>query len=181
MKYLLHSEETARLSFREIRRTDFAAWQEFFKDPTSFQYWTEQHQSPEIECEKWYSKQFDRYENDLGGMNALIEKASGTLIGHCGLLVQQVDGKPELEIAYSLLRPFRNNGYATEAAMHCRDFAFRNNLAQSLISIISISNTPSATVAARAGLRIDFETIYKGNAVHIFRIHRSEWRQFCQC
>ena len=106
-------------------------------------------------------------------MNALIEKESGRLIGHCGLLVQIVDGIPELEIAYSLLPEFWNKGYAIEAAMKCRDFAFANNFSDSLISIISLTNIPSEKVALKNGMHIDKRTIYSNNEVNIFRVNKS--------
>jgi [ribosomal protein S5]-alanine N-acetyltransferase len=173
LNYALHNQETRRLLFREIRRSDFSEWLEFFKDPTSYQYWIQETESPERECEKWYAKQFDRYQNNLGGMNALIEKETGELVGHCGVLVQQVDGKTELEIAYSLLGTFRSRGYATEAVIKCRDYAFENRFAESLISIISVTNTPSARVAMKAGMTISKQTIYKSNAVNIFCVHHS--------
>ena len=47
-------------------------------------------------------------------MNALIEKETGKLIGHCELLIQNVDKKSELEIGYSLSHKFWNKGFATE-------------------------------------------------------------------
>ncbi len=49
-------------------------------------------------------------------MNALIEEETGKLIGHCGFLIQNVDGKAELEIAYSLLPEFWNKRFAIELA-----------------------------------------------------------------
>lgn len=170
MKYLLDGQETERLFIRKIEEQHFESWLEFFKDPSSFVHWICELEAPEIECENWYKKQFYRYTNDLGGMNALIEKNTGTLIGHAGLLVQQVDQIPELEIAYSLLPAFRNKGYATEAAKKCRDFAFLKNLSPSLISIISLPNIPSANVALKNGMKIEKQTTYHGNQVNIFRI-----------
>lgn len=65
---------------------------EFHKNPITSRHWIAEFKSPEIECEQWYDTQFYRYRNDLGGMNALIEKQTGKLLGHCGLLVQEVDG-----------------------------------------------------------------------------------------
>lgn len=176
-KFLLHGYETQRLSFREVKQSDFTDWLEFFRDPTTSAYWIEEKESPERECEKWYSKQFGRYKNDKGGMNALIEKKSGKLIGHCGLLVQTVDGLQELEIAYSLLPEFWNKGYASEAAKLCRDVAFQNNFSESLISIISVTNVPSETVARKNGMNIAKTTTYNGNRVNIFRITKGEWTQ----
>ncbi|HEY5825692.1 MAG TPA: GNAT family N-acetyltransferase, partial [Cyclobacteriaceae bacterium] len=149
---------------------DYDQWLEFFKDPASFIHWKSEQQSPEKECSDWYEKQFNRYEFDRGGMNALIEKSSGKLIGHCGLLVQQVDGITELEIGYSLLLNGRNKGYATEAAMKCKEYAFANNLTSSLISIISLTNQPSMNVAVKNGMKPEKQTVYNGNEVMIYRI-----------
>ena len=155
IKYLLKNQETERILFRKIRKFDFNNWLEFHKDPNTSQHWFSKLKSPEIECEEWYKKQFYRYENSLGGMNALIEKQTGKLIGHCGLLIQNVDKVSELEIGYSLLPEFWNKGFATESAKKCRDFAFENNLTNSIISIISLTNKPSESVALENGMKID--------------------------
>ncbi|MBK7650843.1 MAG: GNAT family N-acetyltransferase [Flammeovirgaceae bacterium] len=156
--------------FRKIEKSDFNEWLKFFADPTTSIHWTEEKQSPQDACNGWYQKQFWRHENDMGGMNALIEKSSGKLIGHCGLLVQTVDETTELEIGYSLLPEFWGKGYASEAATKCKDFAFKNNLAKSLISIISLTNIPSQNVALKNGMIIEKETAYKGNSIRVFRI-----------
>ena len=175
MKYLLHGQESQRLKFRSIDTLDFDEWLEFHKDPSARKYWIEDFQDPLSECEKWYQKQQYRYDNDLGGMNALIEKQSGKLIGHCGLLVQKVDGVKELEIGYSLLPKHWNKGFASEAAMKCRDFAFENNFWDHLISIISLTNIPSQKVAEKNGMTVSKRTTYGQNQVYIYRIDKEEW------
>lgn len=175
MKYLLDGEKTSRLRFRRIDQSDFENWVSFFQDPESFRYWNVKLESPEIECRKWYEKQSWRYEHDKGGMNALVEKSSGKLVGHCGLLVQNVDHENELEIGYSILSPFWNKGFASEAAAKCRDVAFERNYARSLISIISLTNAPSARVALKNGMSIDKRTVYYDNDVNIFRIRHEQW------
>lgn len=170
MRYLLHHQQTECLQFRAVDEKDFAQWLKFFENPKAHQYWVEEQDSPERECEKWYEKQQLRYVQDRGGMNALIEKATGKLIGHAGLLVQVVDGMEELEIAYSLLPEFWSKGYAIEAARKCKQYAFENNLAKSLISIISLSNLPSQKVAIKNGMAIEKQTVYRANPVYIFRV-----------
>jgi [ribosomal protein S5]-alanine N-acetyltransferase len=177
MNYLLTGVETDRLIFREIQKSNFKEWLKFFQDPTTSIHWIEEKKSPEEECNAWYQKQFWRYKNEMGGMNALIEKASGKLIGHCGLLVQTVDDHTELEIGYSLLSEFWGKGYASEAAIMCRDYTFQNDLSESLISIISLANIPSQNVAMKNGMVIEKETNYKANRVYIFRINKRDWRQ----
>lgn len=173
--YLLINQETERIQFRKIDLTDFNTWLRFFKDPTSYEHWHEDREEPETECSNWYKKQFNRCATGMGGMNALIEKTTGKLIGHGGLLVQTVDGIVELEVGYSLLPEFRNRGYATEAARKCKDYAFENKLAESLISIISLTNKPSANVAVKNGMYPEKQTIYNNNQVTIFRIYKQDW------
>ncbi len=170
MNYLLEGQETQQLIFRKIREEDFSEWLKFFQDPNTSLHWIEEKETPEIACIKWYQKQQWRYDNDKGGMNALIEKSSGRLIGHCGLLIQTVDGITELEVGYSLLPEFWNKGYAFEAAHRCKEYAFQNNFSDSLISIISLTNLPSQKVALKNGMTIEKETLYHGNKVFIFRV-----------
>lgn len=175
MNYLLHQQASERLEFKRISLYWFDDWLKFFEDPETSKYWVEEKETPRVACEKWYARQFERYEKGLGGMNALIEKSSGKLVGHAGLLVQQVDGVAELEIAYSLLPESWGKGYAIEAAQKCKNIAFKDYQVPSLISIISLTNLPSQKVATKNGMRIDKRTIYKQNEVLIFRITRAEY------
>ena len=175
MKYLLESQQTDRLSFRNVSTLDFATWLPFFEDPRTHQHWVTDYKPPHVQCEEWFQRQQHRYDNGLGGMNALIEKSSGRLAGHAGLLIQTVDGVQEMEIGYSLLPEFWGKGYASEAAIKCRNYAFENNFSESLISIISLTNLPSMRVAVKNGMAADKEVIYNNNAVKIFRVTRLSW------
>jgi len=168
-KFLLDGEQSARLNFRKINRLDFNAWLKFFEDPNTSIHWNMPKLAPKLACENWYDKQFHRYNNELGGLNALIEKTSDRLIGHCGLLIQTVDGQEELEVGYSLLPEFWNKGYATEAAKKCLDYTCEHKLSETVISIISLTNHPSEKVARKNGMKLSHQTTYHGNDVNIFR------------
>ncbi len=170
MKYLLVDQESERLSFRPLEPDDFKTWLTFFKNPLWNKYWLTEDFSPEENCIRWFDKAFYRYENDLGGMNALVDKKSGEFIGQCGLLVQSVDNTEELEVAYSMMPQHWNKGYATEAAKKCIDYAFANQLSDSLISIIHENNLESERVALKNRLYLEKHTIYDGNPVKIYRI-----------
>jgi ribosomal-protein-alanine N-acetyltransferase len=172
MKYLLTGEESGRLLFRELAEPDFTTWLQFFKNPLWNKYWTVKNLTPEQHCRQWMDKNFYRYANDLGGMNVLIDKHSGAFIGQCGLLVQNVDGHEELEVAYSIMIPHWNKGYATEAAKTCIELAFSRGWSDSLISIIHVNNIESQKVALKNGLVWDKRTAYDNNPVNIFRINK---------
>ena len=173
MKYLLEGQETERLLFRKLEQGDFYTWLEFFKNPSSNEHWISETTDPEIQCREWFEKTFNRYSNDTGGMNVLIDRRSGAFIGQCGLLLQTVDKKEELEIGYSILPAFWKQGYATEAAIKCKYYAFANNLRESLISIIHEKNIGSQKVATNNGMVADKRTIYYNNPVIIYRVNKT--------
>jgi len=170
-KYLLENQTSKRLIFRKLEEVDFEEWLPFYHNPKSTQYWEGLPSDPIEACTSQFDRIFERYENDLGGMNALISKETGQLVGICGLLVQVVDDITELEIGYSVLPQFWLKGYAYEAAQKCKQFAFENHYTDSLISIIHVDNLPSQKVALKNGMYLDKTTTYKNNPVHIFRVN----------
>lgn len=173
---ILDGLESERLKYRSLTIGDYAPLLSFFRNKEATKYYYPD-QPPETMCKAWIERQLQRYENDGYGLCALIEKATGQLIGQCGLLKQIVDGVEELEIGYSLIPAFWSRGFATEAARFFKDFAFNKQMASSIISIIDINNINSQKVAHNNGMQIDKKTRFKNIEVYIFRITISEWRQ----
>ncbi len=156
LKYLLANQETERLTFRLLTPNDFDAWIPLFRAENSARFLELDPSLSETElCQAWFDKQFHRYQNDLGGMNVLIEKESKGLVGQCGILVQTIDDTQRLEIGYSILPEFWKNGYASEAAAKCKSYAFENNFAETLISVIHVDNISSEKVAIRNGMAFE--------------------------
>jgi RimJ/RimL family protein N-acetyltransferase len=168
---LLDGGESDRLNFRKLREDDFETWMEFMRHPLSDRYWSSPPDAPEVKCRAWFHKVFERYASNTGGMNALIEKNTGRFVGQCGLLVQTVDGVKEMEVGYSIMPAFWNQGFATEAAAACITHAFRSKISDSVISIIHKDNIESERVALKNGLVMEKRTVYKDNPVKIYRIY----------
>ncbi len=174
MKYLLTGQETERLKFRPLKLEDFDSWVDIFKIKNIVKYLDLDPKLSESElCKIWFDKAFHRYENDLGGMNVLIDKKTNRLVGQCGLLIQTIENIERLEIVYSILPEFWNQGFASESAIKCKNYAFENDFAQSLISMIHIDNLSSEKVAIKNGMAFE----KKLNFFNIFRIDRENWNQ----
>ncbi|MBY0433907.1 MAG: GNAT family N-acetyltransferase [Cyclobacteriaceae bacterium] len=162
--------------FRKLQPEDFTECRKFFLDTRTNRYWKSVITDPEELAREWFAKQLWRYEHNRGGTNLLIHRESKKLIGWSGLLLQQVDGQEELEVAYSLFPEFWGQRLATEAARTCIDFAFENKLSSSLISIIHIHNQESMRVAVKNGMKLSATTVYADNPVNIFRINIMDTR-----
>ena len=176
MKYLLNGQASARLTFRLLVKEDFTTWLPFFEDKTVAGFLgMADIGTPKEQCEKWFEITENRYKNDLGGLNVLIEKVSNEFVGQCGLLIQEVDRIREMEIGYSILPEHRKKGYATEAAQKCRDFAFENDFTDSIISIVHVDNIRSEKVARKNGMILSKKTVFKGMPVNVFRILKKDW------
>ena len=72
----------------------------------------------------WIERNLRRYEEDGSGLRAVVLKSSGKMIGDCGPVWQEVDGKRQLEIGYHIRRDHWGRGYATEAAHAAMVYAF---------------------------------------------------------
>lgn len=122
--------------------------------------------------QQWIEKQLKRYADNRFGLQAINDKHSGEFIGQCGLLAQEVDGIQEVEVGYHIFKNFRGKGYAPEAARLFIDYAFNNDLTESLISIIHVDNIKSQRVADKNRLTREKETSWSGLQVYIYRINK---------
>lgn len=179
MPYLLTEVETQRLVFRPVENISFEEWLPFFLHVNNARMVALDHlDTPESQCQHWFERAYKRINDGLGGLNGLYEKDSGKLVGQCGLLVQPVNGKNELEVGYSLLPSQWGKGYAIEAARKARDIAFERNYADTLISIIHVDNEPSKKVARKNGMRCRETTLFREVfPVDIFCINQVAWKR----
>lgn len=174
MNYLLTHQETQRLHFRALSPSDFDAWLPLFAAPDVATFLEmDATLSPQECCQQWFSKSQHREQNGLGGMNVLIDKSTGLLVGQCGLLIQTIEKTERLEIGYSILPQHWGSGYATEAAQKCRDYAFEHHLADSLVSMVHTENIASERVAIKNGMKLECTV----GSFNVFGITRYEWKE----
>lgn len=144
--------ETDRLLLREMGQGDFADLCGILQDKeTMYAY---EHAFSDEEAREWLLRQLDRYKNDGFGLWAVILKSSGELVGQCGITWQDIDGETVPEIGYLFKRTHWHNGYATEAAIGCKNYAFDALGFDRVYSIIRDNNYASQRVAERNGMRV---------------------------
>jgi len=78
-------------------------------------------------------------------------RADGVPIGQAGMLRCEIDGAPAVEIGWWFAPSAWGHGYATEAALALRDFAFGELRLPRLSVVLYAENVKSVAVAERIG------------------------------
>ncbi|MEZ4934527.1 MAG: GNAT family N-acetyltransferase [Saprospiraceae bacterium] len=177
---ILENYQTLRLQFRSLSLLDKEPLLAFFNDPQATAYLSIDSEDVNNYANVWIERQLKRYKSIGVGLCAIELRGTGEFVGQCGLVRQFVDGIPKWEVGYHLLPRYWGNGYATEAAMACRDFCFENEMAETLISIVDPLNVRSITVAKRNGMCFWKETIFKDVPVHVYKIRREDWEKLVE-
>ena len=143
--------DTDRLVLRQWAETDFEHYAEYFGDEETARYVgglknrDEAWRSLATQIGHWALKGF--------GLWAVEEKETGEFVGCVGLWFSA--GWPELELGYWLKPSMQGKGYATEAGLASKRFAFDVLGAETLVSYIDPANKPSIQVAERIGARYE--------------------------
>ena len=133
---------------------DVLIWTDFYKDKEAVELLPIFGlASIEDHAKNWIDRQLSRYNKSGFGLQALLNKQTNEFIGQCGIIKQEVDGQFEIEVGYHIFKKYWGQGYAPEAAQLFINYAFQNNLADSVISIIDVRNIKSQRVAYKNGLK----------------------------
>ena len=148
MKIIL---ETDRLFLREFLDSDYNDLCEILQDKDVM--YAYGHSFSDEEVKSWYNKLIiDHYEKFGFGLWAVIHKQTNDLLGQCGLTIQDINGEKHLEIGYLFKKIHWHKGYAVEAALGCKKYAFEILKADKVCSIIRENNIASQNVAKRIGM-----------------------------
>ncbi|MCC6838903.1 MAG: GNAT family N-acetyltransferase [Flavobacteriales bacterium] len=158
-----------RLVFRHPRLDDHTWWMEYINNAEAIRFMPFTLGS-ETDCTGFIQRSLDRIVRDGSCLNVVTDSATGKPVGMVGLLTQEVDGIAELEIGYHLLPSAWGKGYATEAAMACKEFARTRNLCPSVISLIDHDNQTSRAVAGRNSMTFEKNTVHHGIPAMVFRL-----------
>ncbi len=142
---------TTRLGLREMTKGDLNFVAKMLACPEVMQYYPQVYNREE--AAEWLGRQLMRYREDGHGLWLVEDRNTREPIGQVGVIIQQVEGQPIVEVGYLIDQPFWQKGYAIEAASACKEYAFSQLRAEIVYSLIRPANIPSQRVALRNDMK----------------------------
>jgi RimJ/RimL family protein N-acetyltransferase/class 3 adenylate cyclase len=157
--------ETERLILRAPVPEDAEPLAPMYADPEVMRYLGDGQTLTREQTARSVERMIKGWQADGFGLFTTVRKEDGVVIGRVGLIVWNpetwqttrlsAEGPKELEVGYTIGKPYWGNGYATEAAAASRDFALQKLDAQRLIALIIHGNDASENVARKLGFEYE--------------------------
>jgi RimJ/RimL family protein N-acetyltransferase len=163
---------TPRLRLREYRRADVDELADMFADEETMTYYP--RPKTRDESLAWIEWNLELYEAYGFGLWVMEARETGEFLGDRGLTLQTVDGVTDIEVGWHTRKDHWGKGFATEAAISCRDLAFQEIGLRRLISIIHPDNLASIRVAEKLGMIPGKRTQGKDGPVVVYAIDPAE-------
>ena len=161
--------ETNRLRLKELSLDDSLALAPILSNPKVMRFSLGRKNLQETV--NFIREQMKSYEENGFGLLAVFEKESKSLIGYCGISIQEIEERHFLELGYRIDSAFWGQGIGTEAASAVRDYAFEVLGIANIISIIDPENRASLRIAQKLGMVRQGETLYHNQPVDIYLAH----------
>ncbi len=167
---------------RRLRRDDLEALSILHAEPGFWRCPLGRGQT-RAETEAFLERVIDSYRRLGFGLQAVIERRSGTLIGWAGLSVPTFlpEILPAVEVGWRFGSACWGNGYATEAGAAAVRLAFEVFDFDRVFSIFQPENERSGRVMARLAFELERVTVHSARdlEVHVTVLTRDRWEQRC--
>jgi RimJ/RimL family protein N-acetyltransferase len=143
--------ETPRLLVRRWTLDDVPALYAIQGDRRTMSFWPKPFTPADSRA--WIERTLARYAERGFGRFALLLKATGRVVGDCGVVATTLDGQAVNDIGWIIARPLWGQGLAVEAAAAVRDYAFAHLGLPALHANMAWNHHGSRLVAERIGMR----------------------------
>lgn len=158
--------ETPRLTLRVFEPRDAEAMYEVFRDPETMKYFLH-WLSDSVEDVRGFIEWVTGVQREYGfSYWAMVEKASGEVIGDCGLIPLEGEG-PEIELGCDVRRDLWNHGYGKEASSAVLDYGFNVLKLDRIVAATHPENQAAQSVLEKIGMTFDHAGSY-WNEVSLF-------------
>ncbi len=142
--------ETERLRLRGFRPDDLDALCQVFGDPVVMKYISGGKPRTREATEEGLLRSIEGWHKRGFGLWAAEEKATGTVVGYCGLM--PLEDTPEIEVAYGLAKAAWGQGFAVEAARAALEYAFEQLKLERVVAVVNPLNVASQRVLEKLGM-----------------------------
>jgi RimJ/RimL family protein N-acetyltransferase len=157
--------ETQRLRLRQLRESDHEPFAKNHADPEMTRFLG--GPATPVDSWRWLLMMLGHWQMRGYGFWGIEEKATDELCGAAGL-IRHFDW-PELEVGWRLFPDKQGNGFATEAGLRARDYAYEQLGATTLVSYIDPGNRASKRVAGRMGAALEGTISLRGQPAEVYR------------
>jgi len=143
--------ETPRLRIRPMDDADATDLHELYSDKDAMKYLGTQTPSTVEDSLDWVHAKMERQDAEGLSMWSIVEKATGRVIGDCGLQYEDETHR-EVGLGFRLRRASWHQGFAFEAAAACLGAGFEQLGLDRIVSLTHADNLPAQTLMRRLGM-----------------------------
>ncbi|MEE8103907.1 MAG: GNAT family N-acetyltransferase [Planctomycetota bacterium] len=168
--------ETERLELRRAGVEDAEAVARLWADPDLMKYMGGPRDREKVR--QMVREKAAHSSGDPVAIWCTTERTTGNVIGDCGLLRKEIEGTPETEVFYLIAKHRHGKGFATEAAIALRDYAFNKLGLSRLVALIDPKNLASVRVAEKAGFSHERDVVRpSGKTMALFSAKKKRARK----
>lgn len=150
--YMAALFETERMRCRRWMRKDFDALFAVYSDREAMRWVGDGEPITESGCKKWFEVTHANYAKRGYGMFSLESRASGEVMGFCGLV--HPGGQTEPEVKYAFLKSHWGMGLASEAVPALLEYGARQHGLARVIATVAPANLASQRVLQKSGMHL---------------------------
>lgn len=165
--------ETPRLLLRPFTSDDLGALVQINADADVMRYIGDGKPQSRAKTEIRLKAILDHWDQHGFGLWATVDRASGDLMGFCGL--KYLDDTSDIEVGYRLAKRVWGMGLATEAARASLHYGFETVGLDRIVAVVQPENVASCRVVEKIGLRYVKDARFYQTDVKYYAITREEY------
>jgi [ribosomal protein S5]-alanine N-acetyltransferase len=164
--------ETEHLLFRPLTQSDLDDLSVLYADPDVMRFLGGPRNREEVQrVLNRYINEYRTYEHSFF---AVVQKSDQRFIGQCGLLDQEVDGLPEVELVYVLAREYWQHGLAVEGIAALKNYGMQKMGLTRIVSLIPPDNQASVYIAEKIGMKHERDVEQWGERFRLYAVSLPE-------
>ena len=149
--------ETTRTIIRPYTTSDIERILPILSDPETMKFWPQPF-APE-KVERWVNANIKRAESGQFGRMIVEGKERGEVLGDCGIMQVEINGRPENDLGYIIHSPFQGMGFGTECAQAILNSlstrGTQNSFRRRVVANMPFDHIASRRVAEKIGMKME--------------------------